>query len=95
MRRRRRRRPKPPDDLDGWEHGNDWIPTVITNDIKLPSHDEDEDINYPFYKTAFVLGHTSCPSADILSQAQINPQKVRSGKGKKKKKEIIQVHEDS
>ena len=88
MRKRRRRWLKSPDDLVDWEHDNDWIPTVITNNINLPLHDKYYDINYPFYKTAFVLGHTSCPSAEILSKAKINPQKVRSGVRKRQTKPV-------
>ena len=91
MRKRRRRKlkPKPPDDLDDWVHGNDWIPTVIINNINLPSYDEYYDNNYPFHRTAFVLGHRTCPSAGILSKDYGNPpQKVRSGVKKRQTKPV-------
>ena len=79
QRRRKRHWPTPPGDLDEWEQVEDWVPTEITNDIALPSHDEYYDINYPFYRTAFVLGHATSPNADILPGNEINPPKVRSG----------------
>ena len=54
------------------------MPTDIVNDITLPSHDKYYDINYPFYREAFVLGHVASPLADILPMNEIHPPKVRS-----------------
>ena len=87
MRKRRRQWPKPPDDLDDWIHGDSWAPTVINNNINLPSHDEYYDINYPFYRTAFVLGHATCPKTEVLSKDE-NPLKVRSGVRKRQTKPV-------
>ena len=85
-RKQRRHRPVIPGNLDDWEQVEDWIPTEITNDIVLPSHDEYYDINYPFYRSAFVLGHAISPNTDILPGNELHHSKVRSAVSKRKTK---------
>ena len=44
----------------------------------LPSHDNYYNINYLFYRDAFVLGHVTSALADVLPMNEIHPLKVRS-----------------
>ena len=48
------------------------------NDITLPAHDKYYDINYPFYRDAFVLGHVISPNNNILAMNEVTIPKVRS-----------------
>ena len=64
--------------LNDWNHVENWTPTDIVNDITLPSHDKYYDINYPFYRDVFVLGHVTSPNANVLSMNEMNPPKIRS-----------------
>ena len=61
-----------------------WTPTDIVNAITLPSHDKHYDINYSFYRDAFVLGYVTSPKANVLLMNKVPPQKVRSVKKPKK-----------
>ena len=69
-------------ELNDWHHGDGWNPTDIVSNIALPAYDEYYDINYPFYRDAFVLGHVTSPNTNTLSMNEISTPKVRSIKRK-------------
>ena len=55
-----------PSELDNWYHVDNWIPTEIINDHSKPSYNEYYDINFPFYRDAFVLAMSQLLSPLVI-----------------------------
>lgn len=80
--RQRRRNWNCPPDLEDWHHVENWIPTVLLNDHTKPSGDKCYNINFPYYRDAFVFGIVLTPVSpldDVLPMNEVNPPKVRIG----------------
>ena len=77
-----RRQRKWAPELNDWDEGCEWNPTDLVNDISLPAYDEYYDINYPFYKHAFVLGHVIAPNDNILAVNEFATPKSKNWKEK-------------
>ena len=69
-------------DLEDWDHVDNWIPPNVISDHTKHSGDEYYDINFPYYRHAFVFGSVASPVSpldDILPMNEIHPPKVRRG----------------